>query len=463
MYVKSLHSVKMYCILLVVCFIIYSPTTSTGTTLNSGTCVNPTTLSFIENSLANLNMSDSINTVTNLFQLSLLKEMVGSCKEKSYKDTNSNNEGLSLLKRIELILNTSAADIRALNISTADLRKKMDAFVADLNNSINSSIAGIGNKIYTSTATTNARLSAIEPQLVSLQSQVSSLSSDVKKISQLLSRHVNITVDDEEEAPSSPLLSSCEAILSKWPNSPSGYYSLVDVNGHTRHVYCHMETLCGKGGGWRRIASLNMTDPNEKCPTQFRTYSQDGVRACGRPATSSGSCVGITFSSRDIRYSQVCGRMIGYQVGYTDAAHRHQSGGNINTPYTDGISLTYGNPRKHIWTLMSGGTDRGLYNRCPCGSTQARSALSFVGSDYYCESGYQGVEPTLGVFYTSDPLWDGKDCGSSETACCQCTLIPWFYQSIAHSTTNYIEMRICCDEGTNDEDVPIEQYDIYVK
>ena len=124
MYVKSLHSVKMYCILLVVCFIIYSPTTSTGTTLNSSTCVNPTTLSFIENSLANLNTSDSINTVTNLFQLSLLKEMVGSCKEKSYKDTNSNNEGLSLLKRIELILNTSAADIRALNISTADLRKK---------------------------------------------------------------------------------------------------------------------------------------------------------------------------------------------------------------------------------------------------------------------------------------------------------------------------------------------------
>ena len=36
--------------------------------------------------------------------------------------------------------------------------------------------------------------------------------------------------DDENEAPSSGLLSSCEAILSKWPNSPSGYYSLVNVN-----------------------------------------------------------------------------------------------------------------------------------------------------------------------------------------------------------------------------------------
>ena len=31
-----------------------------------------------------------------------------------------------------------------------------------------------------------------------------------------------------------------------------------------------------------------MTDPNEKCPTQFRTYSENGVRACGRPVTNSG-------------------------------------------------------------------------------------------------------------------------------------------------------------------------------
>uniref|UniRef100_A0A1X7SI66 Uncharacterized protein n=1 Tax=Amphimedon queenslandica TaxID=400682 RepID=A0A1X7SI66_AMPQE len=81
-----------------------------------------------------------------------------------------------------------------------------------------------------------------------------------------------------------------------------------------------METLCGKGGGWRRIANLNMSDPNEKCPTQFRTYSSGGVRACGRPVTNSGSCVGITFPSRDIKYSQVCGKVIGYQVGTTDGA-----------------------------------------------------------------------------------------------------------------------------------------------
>ena len=289
---------------------------------------------------------------------------------------------------------------------------------------------------------------------------MSSLSSDLKKITQLLSKHVNITVDDEEEAPSSPLLSSCEAILSKWPNSPSGYYSLADVNGHTRHVYCHMETLCGKGGGWRRIASLNMTDPNEKCPTQFRLYSQGGVCACGQPVTSGGSCVGITFPSKDIKYSQVSGKVIGYQYYSTDGADAFYSIKNIDSPYIDGISLTHGNPRKHIWSLISGFTSaRASY--CPCGSYEPKSVPSFVGSDYYCEASYQySYKNTLNP---SDPLWDGKGCGSSETTCCQRDLIPWFYKPLTHSTTNAIEMRVCCDQDTNDEDVTFEQYEIYVK
>ena len=418
-----------YSILLVFCIASY---TLSGSSTLDGTCVNPTTLSFIENSLTNISdqlkdgVTEKLHSVTSIFQLSLLKEMVGSCKEKSCNANNSSEEGLALLKRMEQILNTSTS-----NIDT---------------------------KIDTSTAATDARLNAIEPQLASLQSQVSSLSSDLNKLFRMLAKHVNMTL---EEDPSSPLLSSCNAILSKWPNSPSGYYNLADVNGHTRHVYCHMETLCGKGGGWRRIVSLNMTDPNENCPTQFRTYSQDGVRACGRPVTNSYSCVGITFPSRDIKYSQVCGKVIGYQFKFTDGAYR---GGNINSAYIDGISLTHGYPRKHIWTFISGATGSGPYNRCPCGSTDVHSASWFVGSNYYCEAGYEGSQQPLdSKIYTSDPLWDGEGCGSSEPDCCDRTLIPWFYRSFGYSTTDYIEMRICCDEGTHDEDVPVGEYEIYVK
>ena len=424
----------MYSILLVLCMTSYS--LSASSTLD-GTCVNPTTLSFIENSLTNISdqlkgssngVSESITSVTSLLQLTMLKEMIGSYKESS--TSNSNEEGLALLKRIELLLNTSTAHLT--------------------------------NKLDTSTAELSTRLSTIEQDIPSaissLQSQVSSLSSDLKKIYQLLEEHANVTENCEEP----PLLSSCDAILSKWPNSPSGYYNLVDVNGHTRHVYCHMETLCGKGGGWRRIASLNMTDPNEKCPTQFRPYSSGGVRACGRPVTNSGSCIGITFPSRDIKYSQVCGKVIGYQDGVTNGAAAFHTSKVINSPYIDGISLTHGNPRKHIWSLISGHT--GISNSdCPCGSSHPKSVPSFVTSHYYCESGCHQSRPFANTLYSSDPLWDGKGCGSTETNCCQRTLIPWFYRSFGYSTTNYIEMRICCDEGTGIEDVPISEYEIYVK
>ena len=258
------------------------------------------------------------------------------------------------------------------------------------------------------------------------------------------------------------LLPSCEAIHKKWPNNPSGYYNITSNNGSVHQVYCHMESLCDSTGGWMRIANLNMTESGS-CPNGFRMYSKGGVRACGRPVNKSGSCVGTIFSSSGIKYSQVCGKVTGYQVGHPDGANSNNN--NINTYYADGVSLTLGSPRKHIWTLMSGAIDRSVFhNKCPCGSIGSKPAPSFVGSDYYCESGYQGsFVPTPEVFYSSDHLWDGKDCGSSETACCQRPLIPWFYKSIGYYTTDYIEMRICCNEGTNDEDVAIEQYELYVK
>ena len=304
---------------------------------------------------------------------------------------------------------------------------------------------------------------AIEQLNDSIASQAEQISIIADSLVSLTEAVADLNCTNEHD----PILTSCEAIHKKWPNKPSGYYRIADGNGTVHTVYCNMENLCNLEGGWMRIANLNMTQTTS-CPTGFRLYTNGGVRACGRPDTSSGSCVGKIFSSSGIEYSQVCGKVIGYQVGYTDAAGKRANNikNNINTYYVDGVSLTHGNPREHIWTLMSGENDRNInrYNTCPCGSVVPYPAPSFVGSDYYCESGYQDIHhPTPGELYSSDPLWDGKDCGSSETACCQSSLIPWFYRSIGTYTTDYIEMRICCNEGTNNEDVAIEQYDIYVK
>uniref|UniRef100_A0A1X7T860 Fibrinogen C-terminal domain-containing protein n=1 Tax=Amphimedon queenslandica TaxID=400682 RepID=A0A1X7T860_AMPQE len=106
---------------------------------------------------------------------------------------------------------------------------------------------------------------------------------------------------------------SCKELKGQYPISPSGYYILASNNGSDDYTaYCNMGTLCGSGGGWTRLAYLDMTDATQNCPSGFRLYQSGGVRACGRNITGAG-CVSVQFPSNGISYSQICGRVIGYQ------------------------------------------------------------------------------------------------------------------------------------------------------
>lgn len=71
---------------------------------------------------------------------------------------------------------------------------------------------------------------------------------------------------------------------------------------------------CG-GTGWRRVGYLDMTDPSQSCPPglTLKTYSQD-VRSCGRSGSARG-CWSTTYNTRSSQYSEVCGRVRGYQFG----------------------------------------------------------------------------------------------------------------------------------------------------
>ena len=273
----------------------------------------------------------------------------------------------------------------------------------------------------------------------------------------------------------SPLPTSCQEIKRKQPNSPSGVY-LLAVKGSetTKYVYCHMEELCGSGGGWTRLAYLNMNDSTENCPSGFRLYQSGGVRVCGRAYNNDYSCQSVQFPSNGISYSQVCGRVVGYQFGSPDAVlwltpkiyNTDPKHNDINSAYVDGVSITRGSPRQHVWTLMAGPVGSvigGQYN-CPCstGSTQGPHVQSFVNKNYYCESGV-GTSWSYKL-YTSDPLWDGKGCGTVETACCSAPGLPWFHRDYGNTTTtDYLELRVCGDEGTDNEDSPVSFYEIYVK
>ena len=268
------------------------------------------------------------------------------------------------------------------------------------------------------------------------------------------------------ESTISPIPTSCQEIKERIPASPSGVY-LLHLDGETRYVYCHLEELCGSDEGWTRIAYLDMSDLSEECSTGFRLYESNGVRACGRPYSSVGSCQSVQFPSNGISYSQVCGRVVGYQYGSTDAVYQGLFINDINSNYVDGISLTRGSPRQHIWTFMAGLQENSLYidgrYMCPCatGSTQLPNVQSFIGNDYFCESGCPG-NWEYGTPYFSDSLWDGKQCGSLEEDCCQASGLPWFHKVLSSTTTDYIELRVCGEHGTNNEDAPVEKFEIYV-
>ena len=258
---------------------------------------------------------------------------------------------------------------------------------------------------------------------------------------------------------------SCSDILTKFPSATSGYYNIELTNGSTVSVYCDMEGVnCDGEGGWMRVAYLNMSDPTEDCPQGFNLYEVNGTRACGR---QSSGCQSVKFPSHNISYSQVCGRVIGYQKGSPDAVAQYLSNGNIDGEYVDGVSLTRGSPRQHIWTFIAALQENSFaadgVSECPCAPNSPVSPPSFVGNDYFCESG----NPTnwdSTTFHTADPLWDGKQCGLIEEACCNAPgIIPWFHKLFQQPTTDYIELRVCGDQEIGDEDAPVGSYEMFVK
>uniref|UniRef100_A0A1X7SH92 Uncharacterized protein n=1 Tax=Amphimedon queenslandica TaxID=400682 RepID=A0A1X7SH92_AMPQE len=103
------------------------------------------------------------------------------------------------------------------------------------------------------------------------------------------------------------------------------------------------------------------------------------------------------------------------------------------------------------------------YEIGPCATGSLQQVQSFVGDHYFCESGFAGVHRQQQL-YISDPLWDGQSCGTLESPCCNVPGIPWFHRDYGNTTTtDYIELRVCGDEGTANEDAPVSYYEIYVQ
>ena len=53
---------------------------------------------------------------------------------------------------------------------------------------------------------------------------------------------------------------------------------------------------CGPGR-WHQVAHLKMSDPSQHCSSAWWEYNTGGIRVCRRSATSSGSCLGISYTT----------------------------------------------------------------------------------------------------------------------------------------------------------------------
>ena len=217
-----------------------------------------------------------------------------------------------------------------------------------------------------------------------------------------------------------------------------------------------------------RVVDLNLTNTSQNCPPDTRLTPRVPIRVCDISTFSAG-CSSSMFSVQDVTYSEVCGMIIGYQQGLTDAfATLPGRTVTIESHYVDGVSLTHGsNPRKHIWTFASARDEVGQFPHtiCPCtNSTLSASASqppSFVGNDYFCDTGSAGRANSQ-TFYLDNPLWDGAGCGPADT-CCSLNNPPWFLKQLPSSTTDDIEMRICRDGHQTDEIVNIQIVQIYIR
>ena len=261
---------------------------------------------------------------------------------------------------------------------------------------------------------------------------------------------------------------SCKQIAELNLYSESGYYSIQGMSGAV-WVYCEMGTnnRFGQSGGWMRIANVDMRNDDSQCPPGLVYNVTEGRRLCRKPSLAKG-CSSTTFSTQGVEYSNVCGKVIGYQHWRPNAFGPSRSTPGINETYVDGVSITHGSPRQHVWTLASANDEvlnsghHAEYTGCPCLNPSVSFAgviPSFVGEDYYCKTGSR--TQCQRRYYFDDPLWDGEGC-EGENECCD-RGGPWFCTQLPQPTQDDIEIRVCTNFAGSVEDIVLEQVELYIQ
>ncbi|XP_065180692.1 uncharacterized protein LOC135811388 [Sycon ciliatum] len=323
----------------------------------------------------------------------------------------------------------------------------------------------------------SARLQVVESQ--SEQSAIRA-SQAIVDLARLMEQSLSSKLDEQEQRLQSSIqqeiyqvqrqLHKLESQLSSYPRSckdilegasyppPSGLYDIIPEGGASPtdviKVHCDMER---SGGGWTRIAYINPSQQGQ-CPGNMR-YQNHRTNLCTRQANSSGSCNGASFQSPIGEYSEVMGFVTGYRDHSTNAFFARLP---LETFYVDGVSITQGTPMEHIWTYAVSDTGATPLYSCPCSRVPGRQSPAFVGSHYYCTD--YGRAWQRWTFSDDHHLWSNTARSVVGGSCTDSTLpMPWFHRQLTGNTTAPVQVRICADSGTSDENVGIDEAAIFVR
>ena len=363
-----------------------------------------------------------------------------STGERTLQNIESNLSNLH--SKVHLMLETTMQFRAEVNNSVNSLRKDLNA--------MNDSVSNLSMCLQEHKKQTETELADLQTSFVSTQANYTRL--------------LNIKMDSLEECLSEhkeQLAGKLIALQTSQANHTSQLEKIQEDVTYIRDLY-----YCGGTGGWRRVVYLDMTNSNTTCPSgwQLTGYSK---RTCGR-VSASNTCDSTTFPVTGGEYSRICGKITAYQYASTDAFESYNIGRQvtIDTAYVDGVSVTHGTPRNHIWTFAAGITESNPMSPgvCPCDARIVIRVPLFVGDDYFCESGIN--EPWRGsrhyFLHSNDTLWDGEGCLPSST-CCSRRNPPYFVKQLPTSTTNDIEARICLDQSLSQENIAVELVELYVQ
>jgi dynein heavy chain len=210
------------------------------------------------------------------------------------------------------------------------------------------------------------------------------------------------------------------------------------------------------GGGWALAVRYQSGDA---CPGNW--VARGG--GCARPSALAASDASA-IAAAPYAYSEVRGvvRALGY--GGSDAFR--DGSGSIDGRYVDGLSITAGSPRRHLFTFAQGTSEvfgDSVNASCPCDG--GIGPPSFVGSDYRCEEPQESAEPgnTGNRFFDlGDPLFDGLSIEDSACVGDPESQAGDFVRSVAASA-DPIELRLMHTEDSSNEDTAITFLEIWVR